>query len=240
MSNYVWLCNYSSHYVAETYGIIIQTPEFDGARLFFLEQKKKCNNITNDEIGLLEAIDKTETKFWQVWKSYEFVLQQEMPIKLFKKPNIDHNNMPNKNDIFFRITNGYLVMTEKLYNVISQFNLGKTHFSQVHIYDIETKEQLYNQPYYFINIAEKRDYLDVDNSKGLGVSMYNPQLKQRFIGISEDDDIKLFNACLADDIDLWHEPILDSSLFFSDRLANALLDAGFTKEQLGLIRCVIQ
>lgn len=87
-----------------------------------------------------------------------------LPIKLFKKPNVDYNNMPNKNDIFFIITNGYLIMTEKLYNIISRFNLGKTHFSQVYIYDVETKEQLSDVPYYFINIAEKRNYLDVEKA----------------------------------------------------------------------------
>ena len=46
MSNYAWLCDYGSHAVANTYGIVVQTPEFDGVELFFLEQKKKmqCHN----------------------------------------------------------------------------------------------------------------------------------------------------------------------------------------------------
>ena len=240
MSNYVWLCNYNSHYITNVYGMVVQTAEFDGVKHFFLEQKRKCNTITDDEMEILEVVAKSETKFWQAWKNYDFIPQQEMPTKLFKEINIDYNNMPKKNDIMVIITNGYLIMSKKLYDIISQFNLGKTHFSQVYIYDIETKEQLSDVPYYFINIAEKRNYLDVESSKGLGVSMYNPQLKQRFIGISEEDDIKLFHTCLENDVDLWHEPILLKSLFFSDRLANALLDSGFTKEQLGLIRCVIQ
>lgn len=40
MSDYVWLCKYGSHYVTETYGMVIQTTEFDGVERFFLEQKK--------------------------------------------------------------------------------------------------------------------------------------------------------------------------------------------------------
>lgn len=239
MSNYAWLCKYSSHYVTNTYGMVIQTDQFDGVELFFLEQKK-CNTITSDEMETLEAIDKLETKFWQAWKNYEFIPQQEMPIKLFKKPDIDYNNMPNNDDVFFVITNGYLILSKKLHDIISQFNLGKTHFSQVYIYDIETKEQLSDVPYYFINIAEKRDYLDVKKSHGIVSNEYAPQEPLKYLAMPKDDGIQFFNTCFQNDVDIWHEPILYQSLFFSDRLVNALLDAGFTKEQLGLIRCVIQ
>ena len=42
MSNYAWLCDYGSHAVANTYSIVVQTPEFDGVELFFLEQKKNA------------------------------------------------------------------------------------------------------------------------------------------------------------------------------------------------------
>ena len=103
---------------------------------------------------ILEALDASETKFWRAWKNYEFIPQQEMPIKLFKEPDINYSNLPKVSEVFFRITNAYLVMSKELYHVISQFNLGKTHFSQVYIYDIETKKQLSEVPYYFINIAE--------------------------------------------------------------------------------------
>ncbi|STY99022.1 Uncharacterised protein [Moraxella lacunata] len=40
MSNYAWLCNYGSHYVTNTYGMVIQTAEFDGVEYFFLSEKK--------------------------------------------------------------------------------------------------------------------------------------------------------------------------------------------------------
>ena len=40
--NYAWLCDYGSHAVANTYGIVVQTPEFDVVELFFLEQKKNA------------------------------------------------------------------------------------------------------------------------------------------------------------------------------------------------------
>lgn len=162
MSDYVWLCKYGSHYVTETYGMVIQTTEFDGVERFFLEQKRKYGHINDIELQRLEYLKKINLDFNNAWHDKEYL--ESLPTKIFKELDFDYNNMPSKNDIFFIITNGYLIMTEKLYNIISRFNLGKTHFSQVYIYDVETKEQLSDVPYYFINIAEKRNYLDVEKA----------------------------------------------------------------------------
>lgn len=240
MSNYAWLCDFGSHAVANTYGIVVQTPEFDGVELFFIQQKKECHTITDDEMKILETIEEADTKFWRAWKNYELIPQQEMPIKLFKKPDINYSNLPQKDEIFFRITGGYLVMNEKPYNIISQFNLGKTHFSQVFIYDIETKKQLSDVPYYFINIAEKFEFLDIENSQEISINQYFPQQKKRWIREPKDDDIILLDQAKNTDIDLWHDKNLHDSLFFSDRLVQALFDAGFNQKQFGLSRCVIK
>ncbi|MGK8250757.1 hypothetical protein [Moraxella lacunata] len=40
MSNYVWLYEYRSFSIANTYGIVVKTVEFDGSEIFFLEEKK--------------------------------------------------------------------------------------------------------------------------------------------------------------------------------------------------------
>ena len=109
-------------------------------------------------------------------------------------------------------------MSKELYHVISQFNLGKTHFSQVYIYDIETKKQLSEVPYYFINIAESYEFLDSNHSKGIKASRYSPEEPLRYIWGAEDDDIILLNQFKNTDTDLWHDKNLNDSLFFSDRL----------------------
>ena len=147
--------------------------------------------------------------------------------------------MPKENETLFKITDGYLVINKQFYNVISQFNLGKTHFSQVYIYDIETKEQLSDIPYYFMNIAETREFLDSDKSKGIKANRYEPHEPLRYIRGAEDDDIVL--SCTDGELaaDVWSERYLHESLFFSDRLAQALFQAGFTQKELGFIRCVM-
>lgn len=237
MSNYAWLYEYGSHAVANTYGIVVKTFEFDGSEIFFLEEKKKYGTLDSLEESKLELLDKIHLDFDDTWHDYEYL--EHLPVKLFKEPDINYSNLPKENELFFRITNGYLIINEKLYDVISQFNLGKTHFSQVHIYDIETKEQLSDIPYYFVNIAEKFEFLDVENSQGIKANFYQPEHPVRSIWAPEDDDIKLSLDTKDFNLDLWHDPKLRHSLFFSDSLVQALFKEGFTQKELGLIRCII-
>ncbi|WLF84794.1 imm11 family protein [Moraxella sp. ZY210820] len=238
MSNYAWLYEYRSFSIANTYGIVVKTVEFDGSEIFFLEEKKKYDTLDSLEESKLELLDKIHLNFDDIWHDYEYL--EYLPTKLFKEPDINYSNLPKENEIFFRITNGYLIINEKLYDVISKFNLGKTHFSQVYIYDIETKEQLSDVPYYFVNIAEKFEFLDVENSQGIEANFYQPEHPVRSIGEPKDDDIKLSLSAEKFNLDLWHDPKLRDSLFLSDRLTQALFKAGFTQKELGLIRCVVK
>ncbi|QMT31798.1 imm11 family protein [Alysiella filiformis] len=238
MSNYAWLCDYTNYSVANTYGMAMQTEEFDGVERFWLYEKEKIGQISNEEQQILDNIRIPYLKFFDAWQNRELI--KHLPIKLFKEPDINYSNLPQKEEIFFRITGGYLVMNEKLYNIISQFNLGKTHFSQVYIYDIQNKEQLSDVPYYFINIAETFEFLNSNHSKGIKASRYTPEESLRYIWGVEDDNIVLLEQVKNIKIDLWHDKNLHDSLFFSDRLVQALFDAGFNQKQLGLTRCVIK
>jgi hypothetical protein len=238
MANVAWLWDYGNYSVTNVYGMVIQTAEFDGVTRFWLREKKKNGEISNEELRILESNQKPALRFFDDWVAGKFI--QNMPIKLFKEPDINYSNLPNPKELFFKITGGYLILGQKLYDAISQFNLGKTHFSEIFIYDIETGEQLSNIPYYFINTAETCDFLNIEDSKSIKGNSYNPNMKMRSIFGAEDNDIKLMAEAKNCSIDLWHEEWLRESLFFSDRLVQALLDAGFTKKELGLIRCVIQ
>lgn len=130
MSNYAWLCDYLRS-EAHTYGMVIQTAEFDGSEIFFLDKRKKYDGLNDVETSRLKFLDKIHLGFDDTWHDYEYL--EHLPTKLFKEPDINYSNLPKENEIFFQITNGYLVMTEKFCNIIAQFNLGKTHFSQVYI-----------------------------------------------------------------------------------------------------------
>jgi len=135
---------------------------------------------------------------------------------------------------------GYLLFNQQCYDIISQFTLGATHFSQVYIYDIETEELKSQTPYYFINIAETRDYLNVEESKGIDANSCGPKLPTHSIWEPTDDDIQLNTTAQECEVDVWHDPVLRKSLFFSDELVSALLASGIKQQALALIRCVVK
>ncbi|WLF84949.1 imm11 family protein [Moraxella sp. ZY210820] len=243
MSNYAWLCEYSNYSVTKVHGIQATIPEcWDAVDLFRLEQKEKAGNATDDEKQKIKMYYDLTKPFSEKWKGGEFIEGKYMPKAIFSEPNFNEPNrvLPNTNEVMFRIVGGFLIISEKIYKIISKYNLGKTHFSQVYIYDIETKEQLFDKPYYFMNIAEKFEFLDVANSQEITANHYFSQQRKRWIREPKDDDIVLLSQAKANEVDLWHDPLLNHSLFFSDRLAQSLVQSGFNKKELGLIRCVIQ
>lgn len=245
-SNIVWLCNYDNFSVENFYSLKIFIPDiYDPIKHYYLSteldklrfMQKTPKNIAREAQAKAEKSEVLE-KYMPINKKFfnrEFVEPQYMPTKLFLEPG---NKLPRKKDVFFHI--GYLILTEKLYEVVSQFDLGKTHFSRVFIHRMKTQEQISDTPYYFINVAEKFDFLDREKSKGLRYGRRDPTLPERFIGDAKDDDIQLRPEAKNLTVDLWHEEYLYNSLFLSDRLVQALLAAGFTAKQLCLIRCVIQ
>ncbi|MBH0064041.1 hypothetical protein [Psychrobacter sp. SZ93C1] len=135
---------------------------------------------------------------------------------------------------------GYLLFNQQCYDIISQFTLGATHFSQVYIYDIETEALRSQTPYYFINIAETRDYLNVEESRGIKASSDATKLPTHLIREPTDDGIQLNATAQECEVDLWHDPVLRKSLFFSDELVSALLGSGIKQQALALFRCVIK
>lgn len=246
-SNIVWLWNYKYHSVVQSYSLKIFIPDiYDPIKDYYLSteldklrfMQKTPKNIAREEQAKAEWLELLD-KYKPINKKFfnrEFVEPQYMPTKLFLEPG---NKLPRKKDVFFSVMGG-LALTEKLYEVVSQFNLGKTHFSRVFIHRMKTQEQISDIPYYFINVAEKFDFLDREKSKGIEGNRHAPTQPKRFIGAAKDDDIQLKPEAKDLTVDLWHEEHLHNSLFFSDRLVQALLAAGFTAKQLGLIRCVIQ
>ncbi|WP_394209910.1 hypothetical protein [Psychrobacter piscatorii] len=234
----VWLCNYNNFDVTETYGIKATLPEvFDGVQFYKLEKKKKSNVIEKGEEQKYYDINEMDLVFCKSWSKGEYINTHHMPSKVFIKPN---EKLPKTDDLMFNIIGGYLLFNQQCYDIISQFTLGATHFSQVYIYDIETEELKSQTPYYFINIAETRDYLNVEESKGIKENSYAPKLSTHSIWEPIDNDIQLNTTAQECDVDLWHDPALRKSLFFSDELVSALLASGIKQQALALSRCVVQ
>ncbi len=124
------------------------------------------------------------------------------------------------------------ILNEKCANVFKQFNLGETTLSPLKIHKLFTNKLWLEDTFYFLNLCEQRQYLS------------HPQEHEKFVydkigKIStyinygtpiEENELMVNQLALECDRDLWHDPLFDESYFFSDRLANALIQAGFDKK----------
>ena len=130
------------------------------------------------------------------------------------------------------------MLHESVATVLMQFNLGKTLLSQVEIINIETDKRVTDQVYYYVHLAETREYLDDEKSKDLDSNLYDPSSKVRSVFRPKNDDIALNTEAQDCTVDLWHDPMLRNSWFMSDRLVQALIQAGLTPQQdVDLVQC---
>ena len=234
----VWLCNYNNFDVTETYGIKATLPDtIDIVELYNLQKKKRSGIMIEVEDQKYKRSLNEILVFQKKWNRGEYISEDNMPSKVFIKPN---EKLPKADELMFKIIDGYLLFNQSCYDIISQFTLGATHFSQVYIYDIETEALRSETPYYFINIAETRDYLNVKESRGIDADSCSPKLPPHSIWEPTNDGIQLNTSAQECEVDLWHDPVLRKSLFFSDELVSALVASGIKQQALALIRCVVK
>ncbi len=237
-NNTVWLSNYRDRHFIDIYGVIATFPGISKAKTFY-HLNKKDDEKTLSELekeDFRRELDKS-LSIRKTWFAGKYIKDKNMPNLAYQKP---YEDLPKPDEVAFQITNGYLVVNKTCYEVISQFNLGKTHFSKIEILDMETDKKVIDKDYYFINIAETREFLDSESSEGVQRSRNRPIESQiRFISNPKDNEIKLENVALDNEVDLWHDPKLVDSLFLSNKLVQALFNAGIKQSDLALVRCEI-
>lgn len=236
MSKTAWLWNYGNGGVTEIYEIRATLPDiYEAVANYKLEIKKQDGELTDLENQQYYSALERSVAFNKSLYAGEYIKPENMPVKAYKKPN---SELPKQNEFLFRIINGYLLMNQAFYDVILKNVLGKTHFSQIYIHEIQSRIRLIDKAYYFINIAETREFLNVPDSDGIAPNSYMPEMPDRYISSPKDNDIVLEDDAFCSDVDMWHDPRLHESVFVSDKLAQSLFAAGFENENLGLVRCI--
>ncbi|MBF7683645.1 hypothetical protein I2F27_09970 [Acinetobacter sp. B5B] len=132
---------------------------------------------------------------------------------------------------FFK-TDDSLVVTDICKILLEQFNLGeKIQFFPVPLYDAATNQPVNNEIYYVMNIADWRSFLVPEFCEGelWKARRLKPDTPRHALteGKEFDNAIALSAEASNCDLDLWHDPSLFCSLFMSDRLKQALEQAGF-------------
>lgn len=201
----------------------------DFSRFFFLEpekeeEKKEWENMLNEMSQVIRVYDRREA-FPQI------ILLQAMYAD-FKKM---YARFPKENLVkipsFFEVSDGFIMITKQLAELLGNFRLGTTQISPVKLYEKSTGELLSEQTFYFINVCEKHSYLlpkKCDASLEL-VSRGDYSL-YRHPSNKEKAKKYCFSQCAMNcPVDIWHDPMVEDSTFLSESLQQAIKKSGLSK-----------
>ena len=147
----------------------------------------------------------------------------------------DNLEVPKDSDNVFSIINGGIVFRENVVNIFNQFRLGQTTLTPVKIHIIETGELWSDETFYFFNLCEQREYVCMSQPNNSLKTMITEKDKLVFTGsVKNSELLEVSKSALDCDVHIWHDPRYLSSLFMSDELYHALLDANLVKARDGI------
>lgn len=181
--------------------------------------EKNPNNTTtlSKDRELLEIIINIQNRFRNFNKLDVF------PNKLWIERD-EINEYPNTDEYLFMVKGGGIILRESCAKILQQFNLGQTTLTPLKIYEYETRELWSDEIFYFLNLCEHRQYINHPQSDSIFVYIQGAKrYSTRGIPI-QSNTLEVNKSILDCDIDLWHDPMLGSSIFMSDKLYQALND----------------
>ncbi len=150
--------------------------------------------------------------------------RESFPTEMFRAENTEQRGSLED----FAISNGYIIVTEKLANVLRQFNLGDGALYPVSFFESDRTTPV-EGTYYCLNIGNIKQALVPDRSKNVeppggypGVKTWGSKFR------ITDNDIAVRETALHGP-DIWVDPLLRRSIFVSGRLADAIREGGFGK-----------
>lgn len=155
----------------------------------------------------LDAAVKTKRKY----ESWNALSSDEIPTNWYfeRKYPQKRRELP---DVCL-VKDGYLLISQRVADVISQFTLGKTRLHRISICD-EDKTTFHSNNHYILNIAEQRDCLVPEQS------IYGHCTSGNYY-FTFADTITLRDENI-DEIDLWSDPLTRNAFFLSERLVKAM------------------
>lgn len=233
----VWLSLYRKkspiHPIGATFPGVLDYMEFHRLDMKRLEKK-----ATEEELIIYRDMLHKSLQVGEELRHFIYISHEIMPSHIYRNERGSHN-LPKPSDKVFRIENGYLVVNQLCADILKQFRLGKTHMSPVTIYDAYTGEQLLEEAYYFVNVAEQRHAFVPELSKYQKKFPWREDTLYQLDFLALSKDYAVSEAALNMDVDLWHDPMLSDSLFLSDALVSAFKAAGFTKKDWAWVDCTI-
>ena len=201
----------------------------DFSRFFSLkpekeEEKKEWDNMLDEMLQVIRVYNRREAL-------PQIILPQAMYAD-FKKM---YARFPKENLVkipsFFKISDGFIMITEQLAELLGNFRLGTTQISPVKLYEKSTGELLSEQTFYFINVCEKHSYLLPEKcDASLELVSRGDYSLYRHPSNKEKAKKYCFSQCAMNcPVDIWHDSMVEDSTFLSEPLQQAIKKSGLSK-----------
>ena len=134
--------------------------------------------------------------------------------------------LPTKQDYIFSIWSSGKIFNQSCANILKQHRLGENILTPIQIYDLSTGELVSDEVFYFLNLYERRQYIcEVQSNKELD-SIPTSYGVNSFSGYITNQEVDVAKSALDCDVDLWYDPRFLGRFFMSERLHDALSEAG--------------
>ena len=219
----VWLTK--SNFTTKYMGFPSLSNGYDGAREIFL------NDAHQD--GRVSEVKREE---YVVERSALIRLcSSEAKLNLNFKP-IEHTPLnivlpvikPISEDLIY-LMGRFIFVREDFAEILMQFNLGQTRLFNVGCPLGRNGQVIYDRKFYLLNVTEWRNFFVSEKSELVrSLDLFNEGYKVYSLGDSgfRKSKVALSKQSLECDVDIWHDPMVRDSIFFSDRLKTALDEKG--------------
>ena len=141
--------------------------------------------------------------------------------------------LPPSSEYIFKVRSSGVVLTQACAELLQQFRLGESTLTPVQIYDLETQQLCSDETFYFLNLCERREYIQYPQADKVFKRFPTMEGRDKYgtSGVPVEDKQLLVNkSALNCELDLWHDPLLMSYVFVSDALHDALVQANMDSQ----------
>lgn len=192
-------------------------------------------NVQMIDVHFPGAETKDLLRFQDRYDAVEDIPVREYPAYIhFSLRDVPKKKKDNLPDIF-QGELGLVFVSGAMHDLLTQYNLGRTRFHQVPLFEHDQKTPRPGR-WYFMHFLENRKTLVPEASTGLRPVGRSGRIWKSF---REEGDKIALNPAAAEGLDLWLDRSLRTGVFFSDRLKCAIKDAGLNARWLGFRPCKV-
>ena len=178
---------------------------------------EKRAEYRDETLQLMDLIHSEE----KLYRNFKPINSEPLKVVLWPKKPITED--------FIYMSGRYVFVREDFAEILMQFNVGQTKLFNVGCPLARNGQVIYDREFYLLNVTEWRNYFIPEKSELLyPLSIQNDGYNLYSLGDGSfrKSKVTLSKQSLACDVDIWHDPMILNSIFFSDRLKNALDEKG--------------